>query len=276
MSSSPDLAARHVASTDHASRTIVMLHGIYGRGRNWLGIARALVAARPEYACWLVDLPHHGESRAGSHGDGVLGFAADLHDWVATRGVTPDAILGHSYGGKVALAFAAQQRAAPRPSSRPLQVWVIDSTPETKAPSGSAWGMLEIVRRLPRRVATREEAITAIVEGGYPLGVARWMSTNLVRDNGAFTWRIDFDVMERLLQDFFRTDLWPVVEAPPPGVELHFLKASESNALSPEGVKRLMAATGPRVHLHHRPGGHWIHAESPETVTQLLVDSLRS
>jgi esterase len=265
------LSATQIASGKSTTRAIVMLHGIYGRGRNWQGIARGLVSARPEYACWLVDLPHHGDSVAGLHGDGVLGFAQDLRDWVAESGVTPDALLGHSYGGKVALAYAG----AHVESAGDLQVWVIDSTPETKAPSGSAWGMLEIVRRLPRRFATREEAVDAIVEGGYSRGVAQWMSTNLVRDNGGFVWRIDFDVMDRLLHDFFTTDLWHVVESPPPGVELHFLKASESNALSAEGVTRLTTATNDRVHLHHRPGGHWIHAESPDVVTQLLVEELR-
>lgn len=264
------LADTRIASGTDATRAIVMLHGIYGRGRNWQGIARALVTARPEYACWLVDLPHHGDSGAGAHGEGVRGFAVDLHDWAAARHVDLDAVLGHSYGGKVALAYAAM------PRTRPLQVWVIDSTPETKSPSGSAWGMLEIVRGLPRRFDTRDEAVEAIVRGGYARGVAQWMGTNLARDEGGFVWRLDFDVMDRLLHDFFTTDLWSVVESPPPLVELHFLKASQSNALSPEGVTRLTAATNDRVHLHHRPGGHWIHAESPEIVTELLTGSLRS
>jgi len=29
------------------------------------------------------------------------------------------------------------------------------------------------------------------------------------------------------------------------------------------------------MHLHHRPGGHWIHAELPDIVTELLIDQLR-
>ena len=39
-----------------ARRTIVLLHGIYGRGRNWAAIARGLAARRPEWAAALVDL----------------------------------------------------------------------------------------------------------------------------------------------------------------------------------------------------------------------------
>jgi pimeloyl-ACP methyl ester carboxylesterase len=251
-----------------------LLHGIYGRGRNWQAVARAVANQRPEYACWLVDLPYHGDSPGGAHGDTVAGLAEDLNDLFKAESLTPGAILGHSYGGKVALAFAA------RPRDTPLQVWVIDSTPEVKSPSGTAWAMLELVRRLPTRFATREEAIDGLTKGGYAPGVAQWMASNLVREgdapagSGSFVWKLDFDAMERLLRDFFRTDLWAVVESPTDRIDVHFLKASESSAISPEGVKRIEAVVGDRVHLHHRQGGHWIHAESPQVVTELLVEHL--
>lgn len=262
------IAATRVAGHGHPSRTLVMLHGIYGRGRNWQAIARALVAARPEYACWLIDLPHHGDSGPGRYGDTVTGLAADLRDWTGVEGVAADAILGHSYGGKVALAYAAHGIA------RPLQLWIVDSTPEPKPPSGSAWDMLAIVRGLPDRFAAREEAVDAIVAAGFPPGVGQWMATNLARSGDGFVWRLDFDAMERLLLDFFRTDLWPVVESPPPGLDLHFLKASESSAISPDAVRRIEAAASPSLHLHRREGGHWLHAESPRAVTELLTEHL--
>lgn len=247
-----------------------MLHGIYGRGRNWQGIARAVVTARPEYACWLVDLPYHGDSGPGAHGEGVVGLAADVEDWLQARGLRADAILGHSYGGKVALSLAG------RAPALPLQVWVIDSTPDPKAPSGSAWDMLQIVRRLPTRFASRDEAIAAIVGGGFSTGVAQWMTTNLERTDEGFVWRLDFDVMERLLLDFAATDLWPVVDRPAPRHEIHFVKASASNVLSPEAIARIGAAPPQQVRLHHREGGHWIHAESPAVITALLVEHLPS
>jgi esterase len=264
------LAAMRVAASEAPpARTLVLLHGIYGRGRNWLGIARALVAARPDYGCWLVDLPHHGESGPGAHGDTVRGIAADIGAWMAARGVAADAILGHSYGGKVALAMAAG--AAP---DVPLQIWAIDSTPESKPPSGSAWEMLRVIRGLPPRFASRDQAVEAIVAGGLPLAVARWMATNLVRDGEAFVWRLNLDVMERLLHDFFATDLWAVVERPPAAHTIHILKASHSQAISPAAVARITAAAGDRVHLHERDGGHWIHAESPEVVASLVAEHL--
>jgi esterase len=263
------IAATRVADHDDAAHTLVMLHGIYGRGRNWQGIARALVAARPDLACWLVDLPYHGVSGPGRHGETIEGLSQDVADWLDAEGLRPAGVLGHSYGGKIALALASRAR------ERSLQVWVIDSTPEVKAPSGSAWDMLRVVRGLPERFASRDEAQRGLMANGYELPVAQWMATNLVREGDAFRWQLDFDVMERLLLDFFRTDMWAPVEQPSPHHQVHILKASESNAISEAAVARIERATGPQVHLHHREGGHWIHAERPSVVSALLLEHLR-
>jgi pimeloyl-ACP methyl ester carboxylesterase len=260
------LAASRIAAHDATTRTLIMLHGIYGRGRNWQTIARTVTSARPQYACWLVDLPHHGDSPAGSHGDTIAGLAADVRQWLDEQGLIATAVLGHSYGGKVALAMAEQLR------EHPLQVWVIDSTPEAKPPSGSAWGMLGAIRGLPSRFGSRDELVTALTKHGYAVGVGQWMASNLARgEDGTFSWKLDFAAMERLLIDFFNTDLWSSVEAPARTHDIHFVKASESNAISAAAVTRIEAAAGPQVHLHHRPGGHWIHAESPQAVAELLI-----
>jgi pimeloyl-ACP methyl ester carboxylesterase len=269
------LASTRVASdTEAPSRTLVMLHGIYGRGRNWQAIARDIVAARPDYACWLVDLPSHGDSPPARHGDSVREVARDVADWFVEAGITPDVVLGHSYGGKVALALADPAAVSTFHLGTPFGIWVIDSTPEARAPSGSAWDMLRIVRALPARFATRDEAVNAIVSGGFTIGVGQWMATNLARDGDQFVWRLDFDRMERLLHDFFRTDLWPIVEDRSRRNVLHFLKATRSSAMSEEAAARIRALGDARLHLHEREGGHWIHAEAPDVVTALLVERL--
>lgn len=262
------LAVTSLPASAAGPKHLVMLHGIFGRGRNWRAIADAIVLARPEYTCWLVDLPHHGDSGPGAHGDTVKGLAMDVSDWLASQGVAPNAILGHSYGGKVALAIAAAMPDAA------LQVWVIDSTPETRSPSGSAWDMLRVVRGLPAGFGAREDVIEPLVAAGYAPAIAKWMSTNLVREADGFVWRLDFDAMERLMLDFFATDLWPVVERPSARHDIHFLKASRSSVISPEAASRISAAPRDSVHLHRMEGGHWIHAEAPAAVASLVADTL--
>jgi esterase len=253
--------------------TAVMLHGIYGRGRNWAAIARALAARRPERASALVDLRLHGASPAFEPPHTVAACADDVRALVAQASwpAPVDAVVGHSFGGKVALSLLAD---GPPP---PLaHVWIVDSTPAPGEPDGTAWRMLDLVRGLPRRVASRTEAIAALTAGGITPDVAAWMASNLRREDDGLVWALDWDAMEALLRDFFVRDYWPVVDAPPPGLALHFLKATESSRLSDEACGRIEAAgraTG-RVHLHRVEGGHWVHADNPAAVTELLAATL--
>jgi pimeloyl-ACP methyl ester carboxylesterase len=198
----------------------------------------------------------------------VTGIAADVIDALRAKSIVPDALLGHSFGGKVALAMMRAW------SARPLQVWVIDSTPEPRTPSGGAWDMLQIIRTLPPRFASRDELIASLTSRGWALGVAQWMATNLVRAGDAFVWRFDLDVMEQLLRSFFTTDLWPIVEHPAPGHIVHFVKASQSSAMSDDAVRRAESLPSDRVVVHHLDGGHWIHAESPQAIVDLLAAQL--
>lgn len=254
-------------------RTVVMLHGIYGRGRNWAAIARALAVRRPDRASALVDLRLHGASPAFAPPHTVAACAGDLRALIAQAPwpVPADAVVGHSFGGKVALSLLADGIPAPL-----AQVWIVDSTPAPAEPDGSAWSMLDVVRALPQRVGSRADAIHGLTRGGVAPDVAAWMASNLRRDGDGLVWALDWDAMEALLRDFFVRDYWAVVETPPPGIELHFVKATRSSRLSEEGCARIEAAgraTG-RVHLHRVEGGHWVHADNPQAVTDLLAAKL--
>ena len=95
---SSSISATRLATGEHTSLDLLLLHGIYGRGRNWQAVARALVEARPDVACWLVDLPHHGGSGAGRHGETVHGLAQDVLDWAREAGVSPRTVEDHVSG----------------------------------------------------------------------------------------------------------------------------------------------------------------------------------
>ena len=257
----PELSTRTV--TDGSPEAwLAVLHGIYGAGRNWRSVAASLVEERPDWGAVLVDLRQHGGSTGFEPPHTLERAAADL------EGLGPSpvrAVLGHSFGGKVALVRARDDEAIE-------QVWVVDSTPAAGEPEGSAWEMLELLRTLPERFDERDEAVDALVDAGLDRPIALWMSMNLERADGEYRWRIDPDDMEALLTDFFETDLWGVVEAPRDGLELHFIRATRSPVLDAEAVGRIRDAgerTG-RVFLHEVVGGHWLNADAPDRLVELI------
>lgn len=285
------ILAHECVTADGASPDLwlYVLHGVFGAGRNWGSVARRVVRARPDWGALLVDLRQHGGSQ-GFAPPHTVGAAVDDLVALGSAEVPAAAVLGHSFGGKVALALAARRPAGLR------QVWVVDSTPEAREPGGTAWRMLEVVRGLPDAFASREELVDALEAAGFARPVGQWMATNLVPADGALSWRFDLDALEALMLDFFRLELWGVIEQPPPGVAIHVVKASESNVLSPAAIRRIESASEERaareeirhgedesgsqrhgaVTLREVVGGHWLNAENPTALIDLLVDELPS
>jgi esterase len=250
-----------------------VLHGIFGAGRNWGSVVRRVVRARPEWGALLIDLRQHGSSRDFPPPHTVDAAAADLGQLAAHTGIVPDAILGHSFGGKVALQFAGGAAGAAALTSL-RQVWVVDSTPDARSPAGSAWHMLQLVKDMPDRFARREDLVHGLESGGMSAGVAQWMATNLEPSDGGYRWRFDLASLEALLSSFFETDAWPAVESPPAHVSLHFVRATGSDVLSGATLERLRSHVSARVHLHEVAGGHWVNADNPAAIEALLVQLL--
>lgn len=261
---------------------MLVLAGIYGAGRNWGSIARRFVHARPDWGCILVDLRQHGRSRGYAPPHTVAACVADLTALVRhlASGSPPRSvhgILGHSFGGKVALCWAAAAASEPE---APLvhEVWVVDSTPAVRDPEGSAWGMLEVLRTHPGPFGSRDEAVKAVESHGFARAVGLWMSTNLepAAEGTGLVWRIDPDDMEQLLRSFYATDAWDFVEHPAPGTRVHMIKAEESNILDDVACARIEAAglaTGQTL-LHRVSGGHWVNADDPDALERLLVGEM--
>ena len=78
-----------------------------------------------------------------------------------------------------------------------------------------------------------------------------------------------------LLADYFRRDLWDVIETPLPPSEIHVVRADQSDVLSAGDMKRLPAARlNGRVHIHQLRGGHWLHVDNPGGLVKRVRDHL--
>lgn len=255
------------APSAEPSQWLFMLHGAFGSGRNWAVVAKQLIEQRSDWGVVLVDLRGHGRSQGLAAPHDLAAAARDLSDLASHLHVDPQAVLGHSFGGKVAMQFVAmnppQLRAA----------FIVDSTPQATAPAGQAWDMLALLRRLPASFASRQEGIAALQDAGLSPPVAQWIAMNLHQTgSGGYRLRFDLDQIEQLLRSFYAADLWHVVESPPADVDLHFVRASRGSVISDAAAQRITAAaaSNPRVHLHEVEGGHWLNVDAPEAIVKLL------
>jgi pimeloyl-ACP methyl ester carboxylesterase len=241
---------------------MMILHGAFGTGHNWATIARRLIQQRPDWGLVLPDLRLHGQSLAFPPPHTLEAAAADILALTQTLSRPVGAVLGHSLGGKVALRYAASHPAGLR------QVWVVEISPASGSPAGSAWQMLRAVQALPSQFASRADAAAGLIQAGFTSPVAQWMTTNLEQVDGRYRWRLDFRALDALLRDAFARDLWSIINDLPDGVVVHFIKATDSDALREDTTTRLRALNGVAVHILR--GGHWIQADNPDGVVDLL------
>ena len=82
---------------------LYVLHGIFGAGRNWSSVIRQFVRSHGEWNARLLDLRQHGLSQGFAGPHTIKEAAHDIEALATSLSEKPDGILGHSFGGKVAL-----------------------------------------------------------------------------------------------------------------------------------------------------------------------------
>jgi esterase len=266
--------AHAVVAADGATprRYILFLHGILGSGSNWRTFARKLVAARPSWGAVLVDLRLHGASQGFSPPHTLAACAEDLVRLEAELALPVAAVLGHSFGGKVALEYAAR-----RPELE--AAWILDSSPGARPDARGSESTVRIVRLLetvPERFARRDEFVDWVVGQGTDRAIAMWLAMNLraAPDGEGYALRVDLPALRALLDDYFARDEWPVIERSAGRTRFHLVVGGRSTVLDAaelEHAERL-ASRGDRVSLHViAEAGHWLHVDAPDALFDLVA-----
>ena len=135
--------------------------------------------------------------------------------------------------------------------------------------------VIAFVRQLPMPLASRAQLVAALTGAGFTVAGAQWMTTNLTQfPDGRLFWTFDIAGIADMYASYAATDLWPLVEAPPEGARIDFVRAERSafRWSGPDEVR--IAAAGARVHLLP-DAGHWVHIDNPEGLADILGPSLR-
>lgn len=255
------------------SRWAFLLHGILGSGQNLRLVARRLVAERPDWGFVLPDLRNHGESHAQRPPHTVASCAEDLDEAAKELGLVVQTAIGHSFGGKVAMAWGAARE---RAGAQVRAVWALDTPPGPAAmPLALQSEVVRVVnalRAVPMPLPRRDAIVTLLLERGFSPGLAQWMTTNLRPGDDGFVWRFDLDGVEAMLRSYAETDLWPWLESPDRRAEVHVLRAGRSERWEEAELRRFAR---PGLQLHVLPeAGHWVHVDDPDGLHRLLLAGL--
>jgi esterase len=240
---------------------LIVLHGLLGRARNWLTVARAL---QGRWGVRLVDLRNHGAS-PWSDEMGYPAMAADIAALIERLEAGPAPVLGHSMGGKVAMTLAL---------TRPelvARLVIVDI-----APVRYAQGYDTYVRAMQAvnlaAVAKRADADAALV-GAVPEAAMRgFLLQNLEGAGGRFAWQPNLAVLQEAMTELTG---FPEALAGRRYEGPTFCLRGERSDYVDEAGEAALRRFFPRAEIRTVPGaGHWPHAERPAEFLRLLEPCL--
>jgi len=256
------------------TRYMLVLHGIFGSGGNFRSFIRRVADARPDWGFVLVDLRGHGQSLGAPPPHTLESCAQDLVHLGQQLSLNVRGIMGHSFGGKVSLAYAAL-----RPNELD-EVWVLDSTPSVRADGMKTVGaahVLDTLDALPATFPSREFFFDHMAASGMDRPQIEWLAMNVRRDGDAFRFRLDLPTIRALLEDYFSRDLWAPIEQPDSRRRLGFIIGGRSITVSPPDRDRLskLSASNPKLEVHVlQNADHWVHVDDPDGLFAILRDAL--
>lgn len=237
---------------------LLILHGLFGTLDNWATLAKRLAE---HYNVFLVDLRNHGRSPHSEDHD-YDAMAEDVLRLVDELQIPTPAIMGHSMGGKVAMNYALKY------PTRLTKLIVVDIAPKAYPPHHDE--IIDALQSVDLSTVTSRGDVDKQLARTIPEESVRlFLMKNLYRkDDNTFGWRMNLDAIEKNYEKVAA----PITSETPFKKNTLFIKGGRSRYIMPEDVYGSIERLFTLVEVETIPeAGHWVHAEAPDKVYDLVT-----
>ncbi len=234
-------------------KPLLILHGLFGSNRNWSAISRKLSNS---YQVISIDMRNHGDS---AHADSMtyLEMAEDIINLVATLGHTSIYILGHSMGGKTAMALSLL-----KPSLLERLI-VVDISPTKYQTNHDE--LISAMLSIPvNKLENRTQADNILSQHITEPTLRQFLLQSLIREDTGFNWRINLHAIQQNyanLRDFPEELAGKTFDKP-----VLFIAGSLSDYIKKEHDNDIAGFFPNATRVIIENANHWVHADSPEKV----------
>jgi pimeloyl-ACP methyl ester carboxylesterase len=283
------LNAFDVGSLVSSAPPVVVLHGLLGSGSNFESWAKALAKSCEESGeprrVMLVDLRNHGDSPHRPE-MGFEDMAADVVDLLDRKGIDRAVLIGHSIGGKVAMATALLHR------ERVERLCVIDIAPTAYSPSEehieSIANIIQAMRAVKlSAVSTKKDADLQLSRTVSDRGLRAFVLTNLKKtvvsdsvgeaelplSSASFAWRVNLPAIDSSIPSLMGWDLGS--RARYAGNTL-FVAGGKSRFLRSSHLPEIQSSFTHFSLTTLRNASHWVHADEPDALLLIALNFLKA
>ena len=240
-----------------AGDPLVIIHGLFGSSDNWRAMAKQLSA----YAKVItVDLRNHGLSPHSAQQDYPL-MVEDLVELFDVLDIKKANIIGHSVGGKVAMAFAA---AYPECLAKLI---VVDISPRHYTDEQEY--IFKLLMALDLSHYSRRRDVDKVLAEQLPdKAVRQFLLMNLTSKAGNLNWRINLSALHTNYQHL----LAAVCEQQNVDVKSCFIRGGQAQYIQTTDEQLITSQFCNSEIYTIESAGHWVHAEAPQEFREKVIE----
>ena len=252
---------------------VILIHGLFGNRDNLKILAKEL---ETHFQVIRIDLPNHGVSEHIELMTYPL-LAEKIHDLIDQLKLSSPAIVGHSMGGKVAMATALTY------SQKISRIVIADIAPvpytERHLEVFNALNSLDL-----SRLTNRQDALTQLINLNIDQATAQFLLKNLHRivcvqnNQSHFEWKIN---LQGLQSNYANLIAWPYPDKKNANKKsvcyqspALFLRGEQSDYIKLE-YRNAVINQFPNAQAKTLAGtGHWLHSQKPLLFNRIVRDFL--